>query len=96
MALSWIPAIFWVDCIRVILKGEVSITVKEVAVNCAALIIPFVLNGRVLTFYHGGVSNIFWLFTHGCIWLQVRPVVPCIRLRLLISASGGLASKEVA
>ena len=96
VALSWIPAILWVDCIRVFLKGEVSITVKEVAVNCAALIIPFVLNGRVLTLYHGGVSNIFWLFTHGWIWLQVRPVVPCIRLRLVIRTLGGCASKEVA
>ena len=92
VALSWIPTILWVDCIRVILKGEVSITVKEVAVNCAALIIPFVLNGRVLTLYHGGVSNIFWLFTHGWIWLQVRPVVPCIGLRCKVI--GGHTSKE--
>ena len=84
------------DCIRIFLKGEVSITVKEVAVDCAALIIPFVLNGRVLSLYHRGVGNILWLITHGSVWLQVRPVVPCIRLRLLISASGGLASKEVA
>ena len=94
MALSWIPAILWVDCIRVILKGEVSITVKEVAVNWAALIIPFVWNRCVLTLYHGGVGNIFWLITHGCVWLQVRPVVPCIRSRSKLI--GGHASKEVA
>lgn len=92
VALSWIPAIFWVDCIWVFLKGEVGITVKEVAVYRAALVIPC-SSGDVLTFYHWSVGDIFWLFNHGWIRLQVRSVVPCIGLRCF--SRGSVASKAV-
>ena len=91
MALSRIPTILWVDCIRVFLKGEVGITVKEEAVDCATLEIPF-SSGDVLTLFHGLVGNIFSLFNHRREWLQVRPVVPCIGLRCEVI--GGHTSKE--
>lgn len=92
MALSRIPTILWVDRIRVILKGEVGITVKEEAVDCATLDIPF-SGGIVLTLFHGLVGNIFCLFNHCREWLQVRPVVPCIGLRCKVI--GGHTSKAV-
>ena len=93
VALSWIPTILWVDRIRVILKGKVGITVKEVAVDCATFDIPF-SSGDVLTLFHGLVGDIFSLFNHGWEWLQVRPVVPCIGLRCKVI--GGHTSKDVA
>ena len=81
------------DRIGVIFKGKVSITVKEVAVDGAALVIPR-SSRYVLTFYHRGVGYVFWFVNHGCVGLQVGPVVPCILMIGLIV--GKCTSEEVA
>ena len=85
VSLTLIPDVLRVGrLIRILLDCPVGVSREEETVKGTSLTLTLVLVDHILLSHHRVVCRVRWLVNHGGKWLQIRSVVPLVRLKVRV------------